>query len=116
MSATEIIVICFGLFVGYWVVNKLLLGSPKPGPGAMPDIDALDSSGPPSGQAWHDVLKVRPYATVEEIRAAYRSMIGQYHPDKVATLGDELKALAERKSAEINAAYRQAMQSRGLES
>jgi DnaJ-domain-containing protein 1 len=29
----------------------------------------------------------------------------EYHPDKVASLGPELRALAEKKSKEINAAY-----------
>jgi hypothetical protein len=37
----------------------------------------------------------------------------QYHPDKAALLGDESKAQAERKSREIDAAYRQAILARG---
>jgi len=49
----------------------------------------------------------------EEIRRAYRVLMSQYHPDKVAALGDELKEVAERKSKEITLAYREAMQARG---
>ncbi len=57
---------------------------------------------------------VSPYETLgvdrsvagEELRAAYLSRIAQYHPDKVAALGAELRELAERKSKEINEAYR----------
>jgi DnaJ like chaperone protein len=59
------------------------------------------------------VLGVDPNASVEEIRQAYRLLISQYHPDRVATLGDELKALAERKSKDITRAYREAMNVRG---
>ena len=40
--------------------------------------------------------------------------MGQYHPDKVAGLGVELRALAERKSKEISGAYRQAMREHGV--
>jgi DnaJ like chaperone protein len=53
-------------------------------------------------------------ATPEEIRAAYRSLFSQYHPDKVASLGIELRVLAESKSKEIGAAYREGMRLRGI--
>jgi DnaJ like chaperone protein len=62
---------------------------------------------------WYETLNVPPHATVEDIRQAYKVLMHQYHPDKVASLGDELKALAERKSKEITNAYRQALQLRG---
>ena len=32
-------------------------------------------------------------------------MISQYHPDKVAQMGEEIRAVANAKSREINAAY-----------
>lgn len=35
--------------------------------------------------------------------------MSQYHPDKVASLGPELRDLCERKTKEINTAYDQAM-------
>ena len=35
----------------------------------------------------------------------YHLKIREYHPDKVASLGKELKELAEFKSKEINSAY-----------
>ncbi|MBI5882776.1 MAG: DUF1232 domain-containing protein [Elusimicrobia bacterium] len=52
-----------------------------------------------------EVLGVRPGARPEEIRKAYREMMAQYHPDKVAHLGPELKETALRKTLEIQAAY-----------
>jgi len=46
-------------------------------------------------------------ASPEEIRRAYYALIAQYHPDKVAQLGPELRDLASEKSKEINRAYSQ---------
>jgi DnaJ like chaperone protein len=117
VSLNEIIVIAFGGFIGYWVVSKLFLGgTPKPAPEEEQTRDeppAFDAPpGPPPAPAWYEVLQVSPLATVEEIRAAYKTLISQYHPDKVATLGDELRALAERKSAQINDAYADAIYER----
>lgn len=118
MSITEILVIVFGLYVGYWVVSKLFTDKPNvenqahPGPEQETKREASqnnDSTLP----AWYVVLNVTPYATVDEIRRAYKVLMSQYHPDKVDSLGDELKALAERKSKEITSAYREAMQLRG---
>ena len=57
---------------------------------------------------WHDVLGVPPDATHEQIVSAYRSQMSQYHPDKVATLGPEIRALAEQRAKELNAAYAEA--------
>ncbi len=50
---------------------------------------------------------------MEEIRKAYQHRIAEYHPDKVAALGAELRELAERKSKEINLAYDEACSARG---
>jgi DnaJ-domain-containing protein 1 len=51
------------------------------------------------------VLGVSPDAGPEEIRAAYRREIVNYHPDKVAHLGRELQEFAKAKAQEINRAY-----------
>jgi hypothetical protein len=56
-----------------------------------------------------------PYATLgvptsasqEAIQAAYRARMNEYHPDKVAHLGEELQQLAHRKALEIQRAYEQ---------
>ncbi|EOR20851.1 MULTISPECIES: J domain-containing protein [Clostridium] len=51
----------------------------------------------------YEVLGLKPGATQEEIKKAYRNLIKQYHPDQY---GDNpLKDLAEEKMREINAAY-----------
>lgn len=55
----------------------------------------------------YEVLGVSHSASQKEIQAAYRSRMQQYHPDKVAHLGEALQKLAHEKSAEIQRAYRQ---------
>ncbi|MCW0200248.1 MAG: DnaJ domain-containing protein [Rhodanobacter thiooxydans] len=51
------------------------------------------------------MLGVAESASLGDIERAYRQQISQYHPDKVARLGEDLRQLAERRSREINAAY-----------
>lgn len=58
---------------------------------------------------WYEVLEIKPDSSNEEIKAAYRKLMKEYHPDKVATLGKDLKALAECKTKEISAAYETAI-------
>ncbi len=51
------------------------------------------------------VLGVARNATFDEIKSAYRTKMREYHPDKVASLGAELRELAERKAKQINEAF-----------
>jgi DnaJ-domain-containing protein 1 len=51
------------------------------------------------------VLGVDHGAGQEEIKQAYRRLAAKYHPDKVDHLGEEFKALAEKRFKEIQAAY-----------
>jgi hypothetical protein len=53
-----------------------------------------------------EILGVAPGASKEQIRAAYLTRVAQYHPDKVAALGPELRLLAEQMTKQINGAYR----------
>jgi len=61
---------------------------------------------------WYEVLEVKPIASIEQIRSAYRAKIGQYHPDRVTGLGAEFREIAERRSKEINVAYGEAQKAR----
>lgn len=55
----------------------------------------------------HAVLGVRPTASPEEIKQAWKELARRYHPDRLRARGvpDEAARLAERRMAEINAAY-----------
>ena len=55
--------------------------------------------------SWFRILEVSVDASWMEISAAYKRQVRQYHPDKVATLGIEIRSLAEAKTKQINAAY-----------
>ncbi len=51
------------------------------------------------------VLGIATDATDVEIRNAYHERMREYHPDRVATLGVEIRDLAEAKSKQISNAY-----------
>jgi hypothetical protein len=110
MSVTEAAVILFGLFAGYWVVSKLFFPSSSTYKPAEPTGTPIELTAQPR---WHEILQVSPEASARDIRDAYKHLISKYHPDKVETLGQELKELAARKSQDITAAYREGMQARG---
>lgn len=116
MSTTEILITLAGLYFGYWIVSKLIMDKPKvhPAPEAQPDPPPYRNPQSEKHEpTWCEILNVPSDATTAEIRHAYRTLMSQYHPDKVASLGDELKTVAERKSKEINLAYEEGMRLRG---
>lgn len=53
----------------------------------------------------YEILGLTPGASFSEIKASYRKLSMQYHPDKVGHLGEEFKRVAEEKMKEINSAY-----------
>ena len=114
MTVTEIAAIIGGLLLGYYLVS-LITGRNNSKPTAPPFEHVKVQPPSPPTPLWHQVLEIDPSASAPEIRTAYRRLISQYHPDKVASLGSELQALAERKSREIGAAYREGMQGHRLE-
>lgn len=78
--------------------------------------DNTDQPEPNKGRAetikWFDVLGVTPNASIEEIKTAYHEKVRQYHPDRVADLGEELRRMAEHGMKELNAAYELALKNR----
>ena len=105
MTWYEGLAIASGLAIGYWLVS--VFTAPRD-----PDADAPEKPVGPSNSdvaeaPWHEVMGVSEWATEEQVTAAYRDRVGQYHPDKVATMGPEIRVLAERKTRELNDAYRQ---------
>lgn len=106
MTFLEGVVVASGLAVGYWLVSVFTKPSDDydEGPAGSADDPATGTADAP----WHEVLGVSQWAGDEEVAAAYREKIGQYHPDKVATMGPEIRELAERKARQINQAYQDA--------
>ena len=60
------------------------------------------------------VLEISESATDEEVRQAYKRMVIKHHPDRVASLGEDVKAAAEKKMREINEAKELIYKARGL--
>jgi len=75
-------------------------GDAGPRPSPPPPLQAE-----PRAPEAHEVLGVAKSATKAEIDSAYKARMKEYHPDKVAHLGQELQDLAHRKVLEIQAAY-----------
>jgi DnaJ domain len=109
MTLSEVGVVLLSLCAGYWALSRLFrphAGRPSAEGNRRP------ARTPPDHAAWYVVLGVSPSASRDEIRRAYKSLLGRYHPDKAASLSNEMRELAERKSREITLAYRSAMRYR----
>ena len=72
------------------------------------------STGATNIDAAYKVLGITPDATDDEVKAAYRRMALKHHPDRVATLGEDVRKAAEKKFQEINAAKETIYKARGL--
>lgn len=60
---------------------------------------------PSAADSAYATLGVDAAASDDEIDRVYRQLMSKYHPDKVAGAADEIRALAETRAREINAAY-----------
>lgn len=59
----------------------------------------------------YEVLGIKPGASEEEIKAAYKELVKKYHPDKY--IDNPLADLAEKKLQEVNEAYDMLMKKPG---
>ena len=110
-SDTEIwlaVVLAFG--AGYFLVSflaRLMKTEPPAPPGRMTPAPSKPVYDPLALQEERcaQVLGVRSGATESEIEQAYQQLLAKYHPDKIATLGDDFRRLAKDKIEEIEEAY-----------
>jgi len=63
-------------------------------------------------EPWFERLQVEQQADVATIQRAFRKLLKQYHPDKVANLGKEFKQLAEEKTRQLTQALRTGLEER----
>ena len=78
------------------------------------DSDSIMAQFRPSNDANYRILGIDPTATDEEVKKAYRRMAVKYHPDKVATLGEDVQRAAEEKFKAISQAYEAICRERGI--
>jgi DnaJ-domain-containing protein 1 len=124
MTSPQIVIVVLGLLFGYWGVSKLMDFQSKNAKDKSKNgnnkgaLRPAPYPGPRSAKAgsrdWWEVLQVDRNATLDVVHAAYTARMEQYHPDKVAGLGEKLRRLAEEKAAEINGAYYTVLKERGL--
>lgn len=131
VSRIDIVVILVCLVAGYflmsWVLGRLKSGgrvNAKPVSGSgqgywrdrgpAPPARPLEPDNVP--KPWYEVLQVPAYASLDEVKLAYRRRVAEYHPDKTSGLGDDLRKLAEEKTKQINVAYKQALRAFGQSS
>jgi len=62
----------------------------------------------------YDILEITSSASDDEVKKAYRRLAVQYHPDKVAHLGEDIHKSATEKFQKLNAAYEEIKKQRGM--
>ena len=55
------------------------------------------------------LLGVSPFASIDEIKDAYKALVKQNHPDRVHNMSSVFKELAETETKKLNAAYAEAL-------
>ena len=73
------------------------------GPAPATDADGFDARFQSADP--HVVLGVGPAAGAEDLKQAYRTLLSQYHPDKVSHLSPEFQTLAHERVIAIQDAY-----------
>ena len=81
---------------------------------SLDEVDSMLNLGGNTLEEAYKVLEIEPSATDEEVRTAYRKLALKHHPDRVATLGEDIRKAAEVKFQQINNAKDIVYKARGL--
>lgn len=78
------------------------------------EVDSMLNLGTDTLEAAYKVLEISPSATDDEVKAAYRKLAMKHHPDRVASLGEDIRKAAEEKFRQLNEAKEKIYKARGL--
>ena len=78
------------------------------------EVDSMLNLGTDTLEAAYKVLEISPSATDDEVKAAYRKLAMKHHPDRVASLGEDVRKAAEEKIRQLNEAKEKIYKARGL--
>jgi len=78
------------------------------------EVDSMLNLGNNTLEAAYKVLEISPSATDEEVKAAYRKLAMKHHPDRVSSLGEDIRKAAEEKFRQLNEAKEKIYKARGL--
>ena len=78
------------------------------------DLNSMLNLGATTLDEAYKVLEVSPDATDDEVKAAYKQMVVKHHPDRVASLGEDIRKAAEEKMRKINEAKELIYTARGI--
>lgn len=78
------------------------------------EVESMLNLGGNTLEQAYKVLETAPSATDEEVKTAYRKLALKHHPDRVATLGEDVKKAAEEKFQQINNAKELIFKARGM--
>ena len=81
---------------------------------SLQEVDSMLNLKGDSLEDAYKVLEIEPTASDEEVRKAYRSLVLKHHPDRVATLGEDIRKAAEEKLQLINDAKERIFKARGM--
>jgi DnaJ like chaperone protein len=78
------------------------------------DFESIKAMFYDSSESTYRILGIEKTATNDELKKAYRKMVKKYHPDKLQHLGEEHVKGAEEKFKQVQKAYEQIQNERGL--
>jgi DnaJ like chaperone protein len=78
------------------------------------DFESIKAMFFKDAESAYKILEIENTASDNDIKKAYRKMAMKYHPDKVASLGDEFRTAAEEKFQKVQEAYETIKKERGF--
>lgn len=117
-SRLQLIHFLFGIAKSDGAVNEAEVNSIKIIAGYLYinqyDFESIKAMFYDSSDSSFRILEIEKSATNDEVKKAYRKMVKKYHPDKLQHLGEEHVKGAEEKFKQVQKAYEQIQNERGL--